>query len=188
MTYHDFPWLEDGPEDIIEHARRYCVTHKLTKVFTPVNSKDGVMVALVDFSGPVPRMEVVPKEQFPIDFEKTRDEANKMNVNRRVWGYVVGVLCVLAIVAVVFAILVASQGENKLKAIATKDFIDPSSVQWRNTNVVNYKGDKALCGEVNGKNTYGAYVGFKRVIATDFNFVVTGRNADLMWDEMGCPK
>lgn len=40
---------------------------------------------------------------------------------------------------------------------------DPSSVQFRDAFV---KAD-AVCGEVNGKNAYGAYVGFKHFIALD---------------------
>jgi len=38
------------------------------------------------------------------------------------------------------------------------DFYDPSAAQFRNLRQ-NYR---ALCGEVNGKNKMGAYVGFKR--------------------------
>ena len=40
----------------------------------------------------------------------------------------------------------------------TADFNDPSAAQFRNLKQ-NYE---ALCGEVNGKNRFGAYVGFKR--------------------------
>ncbi len=38
------------------------------------------------------------------------------------------------------------------------DFYDPSAAQFRNLKQ-NYQ---ALCGEVNGKNKVGAYVGFKK--------------------------
>jgi len=40
----------------------------------------------------------------------------------------------------------------------TADFNDPAAAQFRNLKQ-NYE---ALCGEVNGKNKFGAYVGFKR--------------------------
>ena len=43
------------------------------------------------------------------------------------------------------------------------DFYDPSAVQFRNLKQ-NYH---ALCGEVNGKNKLGAYVGFKRFYSSD---------------------
>ncbi|MBU4610533.1 hypothetical protein IMZ29_08270 [Achromobacter sp. GG226] len=42
---------------------------------------------------------------------------------------------------------------------------DPQSVQFRNVRVLKETkkpGSKAVCGELNAKNGYGAYVGFKR--------------------------
>lgn len=56
------------------------------------------------------------------------------------------------------------------KAIAEKrNFIsqglrDPSSTQFRNESL---KKSGWLCGEMNSKNAYGAYVGFKRFMAKD---------------------
>lgn len=45
----------------------------------------------------------------------------------------------------------------------TRDFKDPSFAKWRRLFVVPADGRfMFLCGEVNGKNSYGAYVGFKR--------------------------
>ena len=41
---------------------------------------------------------------------------------------------------------------------------DPSSVQFKNEILV--MNGNALCGEVNAKNGYGAYVGFKRFISS----------------------
>lgn len=53
------------------------------------------------------------------------------------------------------------------KAKITDEFKDPSSVQWRNVVVSTRDGGSlALCGELNGKNSYGAYVGFRRFFAT----------------------
>lgn len=53
----------------------------------------------------------------------------------------------------------------KAKSNVTAGFKDSSSVQWRNLFV---SGSKllALCGEINAKNSYGAYVGFRRFFAT----------------------
>jgi hypothetical protein len=52
----------------------------------------------------------------------------------------------------------------KAKSDITRNFKDPSSVQWRNLFV---SGDQmpVLCGELNGKNSYGAFVGFRRFYA-----------------------
>jgi hypothetical protein len=50
------------------------------------------------------------------------------------------------------------------KELATADFLDPASAQWRKV-VLNDRGrGPVFCGEVNGKNALGAYVGFQRVI------------------------
>lgn len=40
---------------------------------------------------------------------------------------------------------------------------DPSSAQFRNLYALSRgKGDDTACGEINGKNSYGAYVGFRK--------------------------
>lgn len=51
----------------------------------------------------------------------------------------------------------------------TRSFKDPASAQYRGLFVseVQYRGTKALCGEVNARNSYGGYVGFRRFVATD---------------------
>ena len=51
---------------------------------------------------------------------------------------------------------------DKGKAIIADRMKDPDSLKWRNLAVV---GD-TLCGEVNGKNGYGGYVGYQRFFAT----------------------
>lgn len=53
----------------------------------------------------------------------------------------------------------------QIKATVTRDFNDPGSAQFRNIRAVNVTLDGGaqevrVCGEVNGKNLYGAYVGF----------------------------
>lgn len=50
----------------------------------------------------------------------------------------------------------------KLKAGLTREFKDPGSAQYRNLILSGKSGVYSLCGEVNGKNSYGAYVGFRR--------------------------
>lgn len=41
---------------------------------------------------------------------------------------------------------------------------DPDSAQFREVALVVYKGQAVVCGQVNGKNAYGGYVGFKPFI------------------------
>ncbi|MDH2493369.1 hypothetical protein ACQP6U_17885 [Acinetobacter baumannii] len=51
---------------------------------------------------------------------------------------------------------------NKVKQEITYQMKDPTSVLFRNVRTVtNTVGRKTVCGEVNGKNSYGGYVGFK---------------------------
>lgn len=47
------------------------------------------------------------------------------------------------------------------KTTLTENFKDPGSAQFRNLRVVKFQTGKLVCGEVNAKNSYGAYVGFK---------------------------
>ena len=47
------------------------------------------------------------------------------------------------------------------KDAISRDLKDPSSVQFRSVTIVDAFGGKIVCGELNGKNSYGAYVGFK---------------------------
>jgi len=54
------------------------------------------------------------------------------------------------------------------KALVAERFKDPSSVQFR--NIVAYGNATPpsiamLCGQVNGKNAYGGYVGFRRFVS-----------------------
>jgi len=54
-----------------------------------------------------------------------------------------------------------------LKAVITHDFKDPDAAKWRNLKFARAAGKDRLvilCGEVNGKNSYGAYVGFRRFV------------------------
>jgi hypothetical protein len=45
---------------------------------------------------------------------------------------------------------------------------DPSSAQFRNVRLVTFGSGKVICGEVNAKNSYGGYVGFKRFVASPY--------------------
>lgn len=56
--------------------------------------------------------------------------------------------------------------ERAAKSGMTKDFFDPSAVQYRDIQVKGKPGSYIFCGELNGKNRYGAFTGFKRFIAS----------------------
>ncbi len=43
---------------------------------------------------------------------------------------------------------------------------DPESAQFRNLFIAGKDDTKAVCGEVNAKNSYGGYVGFKKFITS----------------------
>jgi len=55
--------------------------------------------------------------------------------------------------------------ERAAKSGMTKDFFDPGAVQYRDVQAKGKPGDYTFCGELNGKNRYGAFTGFKRFIA-----------------------
>ena len=50
--------------------------------------------------------------------------------------------------------------EKGKKAIADT-LKDPASAQFRNVRLVQYLDGVVICGEINGKNSYGGYVGFR---------------------------
>lgn len=56
------------------------------------------------------------------------------------------------------------------KSVLVRDFKDPNSAQFRDT-YVSAMSDAAiaLCGEVNAKNSYGAYIGFKKFLVIQIN-------------------
>src|SRR4030095_8302593 len=59
----------------------------------------------------------------------------------------------------------AEQFNTDAKASLVQNFKDPASAQFRDTFVIRWddKGREVytLCGEVNAKNSYGAYVGYR---------------------------
>jgi len=57
---------------------------------------------------------------------------------------------------------------------------DPSSAQFRNVRLVPYKDGSVICGEVNAKNSYGGYVGFK-------DFVASTTSATLQYEDAKYP-
>ncbi|WP_312183113.1 hypothetical protein [Massilia timonae] len=59
----------------------------------------------------------------------------------------------------------AASGDSQLIARAKqsviKDYKDPDSAKFRNIKVVS----GSVCGEVNAKNSFGGYVGYKRFVS-----------------------
>jgi len=70
----------------------------------------------------------------------------------------------LVLPSTTFAALSATQ-LKKLKAAVSEDFKDPGSAQFRKIELMDGRnakqpGEGIYCGEVNAKNSYGAYTGF----------------------------
>ena len=55
---------------------------------------------------------------------------------------------------------------SKAKDVVRQELKDPSSAQFQNLQIKPYSKGKVICGEVNGKNSYGGYVGFKKFVAS----------------------
>lgn len=50
---------------------------------------------------------------------------------------------------------------QEAKAVVTGKLKDPNSASFRNVRIVHGKKVRKVCGEVNAKNSYGGYSGFK---------------------------
>jgi hypothetical protein len=57
---------------------------------------------------------------------------------------------------------VAFSSEEDLKRMVMNSLNDPNSAEFKNLQHIE---GKALCGQVNAKNSYGGYVGFKAFVA-----------------------
>lgn len=58
----------------------------------------------------------------------------------------------------------------RLQTQTAQQLKDPSSAQFRNTRLNDIK--TAACGEINAKNSYGGYEGFRKFVATQTESVV----------------
>lgn len=68
--------------------------------------------------------------------------------------------------------------EDAAKKLVADQLRDPASAQFREVKVVKQQdGSEAVCGEVNGKNAYGGYVGFQ-------GFVVHGSEVHMRNDDL----
>jgi len=55
----------------------------------------------------------------------------------------------------------------KAKTVAQEALVDPESVRFRGLFISIGLQTQVLCGELNAKNGYGGYVGFRRFIADE---------------------
>jgi len=55
---------------------------------------------------------------------------------------------------------------EKAKTATASILKDPDSAKFRNVRIVRYLEGKVVCGEVNGKNSYGGYAGFTPFVAS----------------------
>lgn len=61
------------------------------------------------------------------------------------------------------------------KQNVVRDFKDPASAQYRGVFIARKGAMTMLCGEVNSKNSYGGYVGFRAFVAqTDATMTMVG--------------
>jgi len=77
-------------------------------------------------------------------------------------------ICILSVSVIINADSTEADAKliEKVKEFITKDFKDPDSAKFRDIIVVRKKKkdgtmSENVCGAVNGKNSYGAYVGYK---------------------------
>lgn len=70
------------------------------------------------------------------------------------------------------------QAIAKTKEIVSASLKDPSSSQFRNVRIVDYSDGKVICGEVNGKNSYGGYVGFFPFVASTESSTLYSRDSE----------
>jgi hypothetical protein len=94
----------------------------------------------------------------------------------------------LSIAACAFPAMAQKGADAKLVADAKRavadTFKDPDSVKFRDLGVYQRynSGQRFLCGEVNAKNSYGAYVGYKTFYATDGDMhVISDEENRLDW-------
>lgn len=97
---------------------------------------------------------------------------------------------IAGVFAAVFVVAAAGVGSHfsyehfylmpKARDAVTKNLRDPNSAQFRNQDF--YRKAGRVCGEINSKNAYGAYVGFKRFISTSSGRYFIEGESPSSWD------
>ena len=75
-----------------------------------------------------------------------------------------GIRLAAMLAATVVTVSCSAGVEKKAKELVAAQLFDPSSAQFRNL-YVSTRNPGVICGEVNGKNRFGGYVGFRRFVA-----------------------
>lgn len=75
---------------------------------------------------------------------------------------------------------IASNGPEKVVQLAIEAarglLKDPDSAKFRDVMIKDYREGKVICGEVNGKNSYGGYVGFSKFVASPYEATLYDNN------------
>lgn len=69
----------------------------------------------------------------------------------------------LAVLAAALTVTGCDGRVSDAKKLVARDLKDPASAQFRDVHA----NGPAVCGEINSKNSYGAYVGFRRFVVID---------------------
>lgn len=76
----------------------------------------------------------------------------------------------------------------KAKKSISRDLKDPDAAKFRDIGIYKSttgKGGVSVCGEINAKNSYGAYVGFRKFLVSDDIAIIDGAEGGLSYDSLG---
>lgn len=65
-----------------------------------------------------------------------------------------------------------AEAVEEAKRAAASKLKDPEAARFRNVVIKSYIDGKIICGELNGKNSYGAYVGYRPFAASPMDAVL----------------
>ncbi len=92
-------------------------------------------------------------------------------------GYVKNLKSLSSIALSLYGNLSDAEVIAKMRDQVTQDFLDPESARFRNERAVRRADGIYVCGEVNGKNSLGAYVGYKHYWATVGQAIIEGNRS-----------
>lgn len=76
----------------------------------------------------------------------------------------------------------------KAKTTITQNLKDPDAAKFRNIGIYKSttgKGGVSVCGEVNAKNSYGAYIGFRKFVVSDDLGAIDGEESGPSYSILG---
>lgn len=80
------------------------------------------------------------------------------------WMILIGLVIAALMVGALYLVARPATGnEDELKAAVTAEFLDPASAEFRN---IRWMTAEHACGEVNGANSFGGKVGFRKFYAS----------------------